>query len=381
MTIKIIASAQNWIEGNAIEQLNQTAMLPGMSHAVGMPDLHPGKDTPIGAVFACQGLIYPHLVGNDIGCGMGFWQTKLHKSQCKLDSWTKKLGTLESSENKNRAENNSNSRNETTGDYEEMLHAIGLASSNFDNSLGTIGGGNHFAELQRLQSITEPFLFAEMGLSKDSLYLLVHSGSRGLGEHILRGHQKHFGNGALKAISKEGEYYLSQHNDAVKWAKLNREIIATKFMNVLNTHGDPILDVCHNCVLPSATSWLHRKGAAPSDQGPVIIPGSRGTLSYLVIACGEQTENLATLAHGAGRKWKRSECRGKLESRYTKESLKRTDLGGRVICEDRALLYEEAPQAYKDIDIVVSDLVDAGLITVIATFAPLITYKTGAIRR
>ncbi|MDP3509036.1 MAG: RNA ligase RtcB family protein [Candidatus Melainabacteria bacterium] len=389
MTIKIIASSKNWIEGNAIEQLNQTALLPGMSQAVGMPDLHPGKDTPIGAVFACQGLIYPHLVGNDIGCGMGFWQTKLHKSQCKLDSWTKKLGAIESSENKNRAANNGNSSNETTGDYEEMLHAIGLASSNFDNSLGTIGGGNHFAELQKLQSIVEPSLFAEMELSKDSLYLLVHSGSRGLGEHILRGHQKHFGNGALKANSKEGEYYLSQHNDAVKWAKLNREIIANKFMNALNTHGEPILDVCHNCVLPAATytaahsttTWLHRKGAAPSDQGPVIIPGSRGTLSYLVIANGEQSENLATLAHGAGRKWKRSECRGKLEPRYTKESLKRTELGGRVICEDRALLYEEAPQAYKDIDIVVADLVNADLITVIATFAPIITYKTGAIRR
>ena len=322
MTLKIIASPKNWIEGNAIEQLNQTAMLPGMSQTVGMPDLHPGKDTPIGAVFACQGLIYPHLVGNDIGCGMGFWQTKLHKSQCKLDSWTKKLGALESSDNNNRATNNSN---KSKSNYEEMLAAIALVSTNFDNSLGTIGGGNHFAELQRLQSIAEPSLFEKMGLNKDSLYLLVHSGSRGLGEHILRGHQKNFGNGALKANSKEGEHYLSQHNGAVKWAKLNREIIATKFMNTLNTHGTNILDVCHNCVLPGSivekndradsadkTIWLHRKGAAPSDQGPVIIPGSRGTLSYLVAACGEQSENLATLAHGAGRKWKRSDCRGKL---------------------------------------------------------------------
>ncbi len=378
MKTKIIASAQNWIEGNAIEQLNQTAMLPGMSETVGMPDLHPGKDTPIGAVFACQGLIYPHLVGNDIGCGMGFWQTKLHKSQCKLDSWTKKLGNLE--------------QRKEQGEYDEMLTAIGLAPSNFDTALGTIGGGNHFAELQRLQSIVEPSIFAAMDLSKDALYVLVHSGSRGLGEHILRGHQKHFGNGALKAISKEGDNYLQHHNNAVKWARLNREIIASKFMTTLATKGRQVLDVCHNCVLPAVATidkpettdtsiWLHRKGAAPSDQGPVMIPGSRGTLSYLVIARGEQTENLATLAHGAGRKWKRSECRGKLEGRYTKESLKRTEIGGRVICEDRALLYEEAPQAYKDIDVVVGDLVDAGLIEVIATFAPVITFKTGAIRR
>ncbi len=315
---------------------------------------------------------------------MGFWQTKLHKSQCKLDSWTKKLSNLEQSKNQ--------------GEYDEMLAANGLAPSNFDASLGTIGGGNHFAELQRLQSIVEPSIFEAMDLSKDALYVLVHSGSRGLGEHILRGHQKHFGNGALKASSKEGENYLQQHNNAVKWARLNREIIASKFMTTLATKGRQILDVCHNCVLAATATidnpatadksettdtsiWLHRKGAAPSDQGAVMIPGSRGTLSYLVIASGEQTENLATLAHGAGRKWKRSECRGKLEGRHTKESLKRTEIGGRVICEDRALLYEEAPQAYKDIDVVVSDLVDAGLIKVIATFAPVITYKTGAIRR
>lgn len=385
MKTKIIASTKNWIEGNAIEQLNQTAILPGMSETVGMPDLHPGKDTPIGAVFACQGLIYPHLVGNDIGCGMGFWQTKLHKSQCKLDSWTKKLGALE--HNSGQLEQSSNQEK-----YEDMLAAFGLAPSNFDTSLGTIGGGNHFAELQRLQSIVEPSIFEAMDLSKDTLYVLVHSGSRGLGEHILRSHQKHFGNGALKANSKEGENYLQLHNNAVQWAKLNRQLIAAKFMTTLATKGRQILDVCHNCVLPATAAvdkpetrdagiWLHRKGAAPSDQGPVMIPGSRGTLSYLVVACGEQTENLATLAHGAGRKWKRSECRGKLEGRYTKESLKRTDIGGRVICEDRALLYEEAPQAYKDIDVVVSDLVDAGLIKVIATFAPVITYKTGAIRK
>lgn len=372
MTSKIIASSKNWIESKAIEQLNQTAMLPGMSQSVGMPDLHPGKDTPIGAVFACQGLIYPHLVGNDIGCGMGFWKTKLHKSQCKLDSWTKKLAAIESLP-------------DTSSNYNQDLTEAGLSPSIFDKSLGTIGGGNHFAELQKIESIIDASSFEAMALNKDAIYLLVHSGSRGLGENILRDHQKHFGNGALKADSREGNEYLGRHDNAVQWAKVNRQIIATKFMNAIATQGQRIMDVCHNCVVAGAeietNTWLHRKGAAPSDQGPVIIPGSRGTLSYLVKASGEQEQNLATLAHGAGRKWKRSECRGKLEQRYSRESLKRTSLGGRVICEDNALLYEEAPQAYKDIDIVVGDLVEAGLVTVIATLAPLITYKTGAARR
>jgi release factor H-coupled RctB family protein len=105
----------------------------------------------------------------------------------------------------------------------------------------------------------------------------------------------------------------------------------------------------------------------------VVIPGSRGTLSYLVIATGDQDQNLATLAHGAGRKWKRYECRGRLEKKYSKESLLRTEFGGYVLCSDKHLLYEEAPQAYKDVDIVVQDLVDAGLVK--------ITYKTRVIKR
>jgi len=77
MGTKIITSRKNWIESSAVEQLEKTAALPDMKVAVGMPDLHPGKDAPIGAVFATEKTIYPHLVGNDIGCGMSLWQTDL----------------------------------------------------------------------------------------------------------------------------------------------------------------------------------------------------------------------------------------------------------------------------------------------------------------
>ena len=77
----IIASDQSWIEGDAIAQLNHVAGLPGMEKAVGLPDLHPGKGIPVGAAFLSKDIIYPHLVGNDIGCGMGLWLTdqKSHK--------------------------------------------------------------------------------------------------------------------------------------------------------------------------------------------------------------------------------------------------------------------------------------------------------------
>ena len=92
-------------------------------------------------------------------------------------------------------------------------------------------------------------------------------------------------------------------------------------MEALGTESTCVLDVCHNNVQASIVDgcecWLHRKGAAPSDVGPVVIPGSRDSLSYLVAAHGDQRGNLASLAHGAGRKWQRSKCRGLLEDRFT----------------------------------------------------------------
>jgi len=136
------------------------------------------------------------------------------------------------------------------------------------------------------------------------------------------------------------------------------------------------LDVFHNFVTPYEGQWLHRKGAAPADKGPVVIPGSRGSLSYLVMPRNDNHCALLSLAHGAGRKWKRTDAKARLSSRFKMDDLTRTELGGRVICEDKALIYEEAPQAYKNISQVILDLENFGLIDVVATFKPMITYKT-----
>ncbi len=85
---------------------------------------------------------------------------------------------------------------------------------------------------------------------------------------------------------------------------------------------------------------------------------------------------LYSLAHGAGRKWARKDCKGRLERRYSAAQLTRTRLGSHVICADRELLYEEAPEAYKSIDSVVDALEDAGLLRKLARLAPVLTYKT-----
>ena len=86
--------------------------------------------------------------------------------------------------------------------------------------------------------------------------------------------------------------------------------------------------------------------------------------------------SLYSLAHGAGRKWKRGECHGRLGHKYKREDLYRTALGSRVVCGNKELLYDEAPQAYKNCETVINDMVDAGLIEVVAKLRPVLTFKT-----
>lgn len=390
-TVRLFASAQSWIEGEAVRQLYATAKLDGVRLVVGFPDLHPGKGTPVGAAFVTEGMIYPHLIGGDIGCGMALFKTDVVRGDTKLDRWATLRFDLE------------HPWDEFAGDF---LADRDLESTKFDSALGTIGGGNHFAELQMVEEVLDTGAFKKLGLGKQQLVVLIHSGSRGLGESILRAHvDKHFGDG-VEAESFAAEEYLRAHDFAVRWAKANRELIARRFVAALGAEAELVWDGCHNSITPSprssrheeaqtssmnqravsaeeemslltsAATWIHRKGAVDADGDFVVIPGSRGSLSYLVKPTGEGESHAWSLAHGAGRKWARSEARLRMRERFSLHQLVQTPLGGRVVCEQRDLLYEEAPAAYKNIEAMIQDLVDAGLVSVIATFRPLLTYKT-----
>ena len=108
----------------------------------------------------------------------------------------------------------------------------------------------------------------------------------------------------------------------------------------------------------------------------MVIAGSRGSHSYLVRPTGLDAGNLASLAHGAGRKWQRGACKARLSAKYRPAELVRNPFGGHVICADKTLLYDEAPQAYRNIEHTIAALVAHGLIEPVARLAPLITYKT-----
>lgn len=366
--ITLIAEDPARLDPAAVDQLEATARHEGIERVVGLPDLHVGAGIAVGAAFWSADRLWPHLVGGDIGCGIGLWELGSPVRKFRLGSVERKLHGLDDA---------------WSGDGQAALASVGLPRTLAGAALGTIGGGNHFVEFQRLEKVVDGDRFEALGLHADRVWMMVHSGSRGLGQAILQAHRTDAASAGLPADSVAGRAYLAEHDQAMAWAVLNRRIIAQRFCDAIGAAmeagGRPVLDICHNCVTPHLGGWLHRKGAAPADRGLVAIPGSRGDFSYLVEPLADGADRaLWSLAHGAGRKWSRSDAHARLSARFRITDLQRTALGSQVICEDRRLIYEEAPQAYKDIQRVVADLEHAGLVRVIAQLRPLLSYKTRA---
>lgn len=363
--IHIFASSKSWIEGNATLQLEHVAGLPGVRAVAAMPDLHPGKYGPVGCAILSE-RIHPQLVGSDIGCGMGLFELGVAARKLRLDHLAERMHDLDQP---------------WDGDAKSAAVNDGLDATTFDAALGSIGGGNHFCEIQAIDDILAPDAAARAGLERSLAYVLVHSGSRGLGFSILERALRD-GYDSLTIESEEGHAYLAAHDHAVRWAKLNRRIIAERAGIAARADLRPVGDLAHNMVecRPSAAGdvmALHRKGAAAADRGLVPVPGSRGTLSYLVEPLADMpAEALASLAHGAGRKYDRASMHGRVRVKKSDIArLERNPFGGIVVCGDRGLLAEEAPDAYKSIERVVGDLVEFGLVRVVATFRPLLTFK------
>ncbi|MGB0942648.1 MAG: RtcB family protein, partial [Marinomonas sp.] len=140
--VSLIASTDTWIEGLAIQQLIKTSELIGMQRVAGMPDLHPGRGYPIGAAFFTTNRIYPALVGNDIGCGMSLWQTSAKVSKVNLDKLATKFEHVEQPLDESWTEHVKARKSEKS-----------IITNAYDHALGTIGGGNHFAEFQAIDEV------------------------------------------------------------------------------------------------------------------------------------------------------------------------------------------------------------------------------------
>jgi release factor H-coupled RctB family protein len=350
-TVTVFASPTSWIESAAVDQCHQVAALDGMIHIAAMPDLHPGKGAPIGAAMAST-VLYPLLVGSDIGCGIAVFP--IHLKRPVPEKLAARFPDLD-----------------RPVDPGSGLLPGDIPAGHVDG-LGTVGRGNHFVELARIGPVTEPVRASRLGLTAGDTVLIVHSGSRGLGERILRAHTETHGAGP----AADPAAYLAAHDDAVRWGSLNRRVIAARVAHAIGAEAaDPIVDECHNSVEVRDGIYLHRKGAAPGDGRDVLIAGTRGTPSYLVAGHAGADAGYS-VAHGAGRKMSRADALRRGRAKHTVEQLRRTPLGSLVVCGDRQLLFEEAPGAYKRIEQVIGDLVTFGLATPVVTTIPLVTYKT-----
>lgn len=345
-------SSAAWVEGRAEHQLDEVAKWTGIQKIAAFPDLHPGKFGPVGCAVLADRL-FPQLIGNDIGCGMALFELDLPARKFKVDKALRRFRSL--------------------GETDERCHAdaldeIGLPADLFPSSLGTVGGGNHFCEVQTVATAE-----AQSGLDASRLYLLVHSGSRGVGTAVLNALPE----GAFAGLAADGEAgqtYLAAHDQAVAWARLNRTLLAERAAAALRTQARLIADVPHNLLEMFGTGWLHRKGAARAD-GQVPVAGSRATPSFLVEPL-HHADALASLAHGSGRRYDRSSMHGRVRAKRSDlEAMQRTQYGGRIICEDRDLLVEEAPLAYKASGAVVADLETSGAARKVAELHPLLTFK------
>ena len=402
-TSRIIATPQVWLEGEAVRQLEQTAQLADCVAAVGMPDLHPGPTYPIGAAFGFSQTIHPRLVGSDAGCGALVVVLDKVKFSANVER---------------RLEQQFNGAPPSVAGHEhapeQLVHAVwhhgvkGLLQFDvpatvaalvnlitdagdvspsvppqlcpyvgFANALGTVGGGNHFAEIGRVCDVFDQPAAERMRLNKDQLVLLCHSGSRGLGKAVADTWSQE----VLHQNNAAG--YLADLAGAVRFAQANRIFLAWRLLEALGMHRTSSIgfafDVVHNCVnrelVATTPMWVHRKGCAPAHQGQsTVVLGSRGTRSWIMTGTGNP-DGLSSVAHGAGRKMMRSLARANLRARYHRDQLIKTRCGSKVICDDSNLLYEEHPDAYKPIEPVIDSLEQAGLATKVAAVMPLLTVK------
>lgn len=328
-----ILAKQAEVDTTSIQQLEAVARLPGVISVHGMPDLHDG---PNGCVIVSAGCVYPRLVGNDIGCGMSVFRYDGSLKPGKAVS--ERLLDREC--------------------LSQIKEKFDLPSGDHDSQLGSIGAGNHFAEICRVDKVFPEFY--GLPVPEGDYVLLVHSGSRGLGKAIFEE--------VMEPCLHPGDAfdkYLKRHDYAVGWARANRMAIACR---ILNSVQDPLLDVCHNYVSGDGAEYRHRKGAVPTDQGLVLLPGSRGHTSYILkpkqISYGE---NANSLAHGAGRRLSRAAAKLKANKPGYREK-------STVIGSDKHTQQEEIPEAYKNVSDVVSDL--APYADIAAELTPVVTYKS-----
>jgi tRNA-splicing ligase RtcB (3'-phosphate/5'-hydroxy nucleic acid ligase) len=428
----------------SLAQVANVATLPGIvGHSMAMPDIHWGYGFPIGGVAAFDpdqgGVVSPGGVGYDINCGVrllaseidvdrvgdvraltedlftaipagvGSTRAELRNKRIDLDAlmidglyWAERQGFATRAD-VDHAEENGRIEDADPSAVSDRAKQRGLPQ------IGTLGSGNHFAEIGVVDEIFDAERAKAFGLRQNQVTLMIHSGSRGLGHQVctdflatmLRASAKH----DIALVDRqlccapihtpEAERYLGAMAAAANFAFVNRQLMTffarEVFDRLLGTPLHTVYDVCHNIAKYEAHDvegktkrlLVHRKGATralPKDHPllpdsyrdvgqPVIIPGDMGRYSFVLAGGARSNESFGSACHGAGRLLSRSEAKRRFGASDLEKSLE--EKGIYVRGASRATVVEEAPLAYKDVADVVGVVESAGLADRVARIRPI----------
>jgi len=430
----------------SLEQAVNVATLPGIvGPSLAMPDIHQGYGFPIGGVAATDwehGVVSPGGVGFDINCGVRLVRTSLSADQVRprmrelinqafrdvpcgtggsghlqispktlnevlvkgagwaVDNGYGEQADIEFCEERGRL------------DGADPEHVSARAKERGVPQLGTLGSGNHFLEIQYVESIHDAEAARAMHLEPRQVVVLIHCGSRGLGHQVCTDYLAEMG-AAMKRYdislpdrqlacvpiqSPEGQAYLAAMRAAANFAWANRQVILHFLRGSLRqvfgkeVRADLIYDVCHNIAKrerhvvegKKRDVLVHRKGATrafpPGHREipaayrhigqPVLVPGSMGTASWILVGAeGAMQESFGSVCHGAGRLMSRTAARKGRDAREVLRTLEEAGVLARS--ETRDGILEEVPEAYKNVDEVIEVVHEAGLARKVARLRPM----------
>lgn len=409
----IYANQNIKLELSALDELSKFRTIDGISQIAITPDFHKGSGTPIGTT-ALIDRVYPKVVGGDIGCGLRLDVTTLLDIEItrelkdslrqtffggRREVLVKNRGDILayglqaelSGRSVSRIPVNHNSHASGAlgyGDVASILSSYVNIESPIDNFLGTIGGGNHFVEIQRVSAIADRHAAHRAGIKVGSICIMSHSGSLDMGHVVANFHGDHAkrlhtgqipDHGYLPLCDKDGFQYILDSYNAANFAMVNRAVMNSMVAEILNTELVSVYDSPHNLVWydPNTGQYLHRKGSCPAGNDEfVMLPGSMETASCLAIGHGFSGTMLSS-AHGAGRVLNRGAARH-ADSIKPANVVTKIDLDHArpdVLREISKDLNEESGRAYKDVREVVQTSEGAGIFSVVAWLEPILTIK------
>ncbi len=437
------------ISDKSIPQLINGATLPGITkYSIAMPDCHEGYSVPIGFVGAIRtsdGIISPGACGFDINCGVRLLKSKY--SEKEITPYLEKLiieiqrqvpsglgkgrkvklsiekinrileGGLSEIVKQGYGEDEDIENCESNGrlEWADASAVSSHAKNRGRDQVGTLGSGNHFCSLEKVEEIFDKEIADVFGLFEGQIVVLIHTGSRGLGHQVCSDYLKEFiplmekkykikvpdkEFACVPFISSEGQRYFKAMASVANYAWANRQMITyfirKSWEDILGKSSLSVLyDVAHNIIKKEKylingkeTEFaVHRKGATrafPPNHPeipekyqktgqPVIIPGSMGTPSYVLSGQKKGEQSFYSSAHGAGRAMSRHAAMRK--TRGDQEVKKLKERGILIKCQNLRRIAEEAPMAYKNIHDVVEVVHESGLSKKVAKISPIAVLK------